>query len=159
MERADRQGRILHTIDKIGRQINLLHGYEIRNRHILKISPQGNFEESEDMACNQHTGVIMSLMSRHGGYNVLSDAFRWGTLSQGSNLIEIWRDREGLLQYCRLGFNQFLLDSGLTKTDLSDCKDILTGQWISTDKAKMLVPTAADEIERIKPLTHTSRGP
>ena len=28
MERADRQRRILHTIDKIGRQINLLHGYE-----------------------------------------------------------------------------------------------------------------------------------
>lgn len=159
MERADRQNRILHTIDKIGRQINLLHGYEIRNRHILKIAPQGNFEENEDMACNQHTGVIMSLMARHGGYNTLSEAFRWGTLSQGSNLIEIWRDREGLLQYGRLGYNQFLLDHGLTKSDLSDCGDILTGQWISTEKAKMLVPTAANEIEGIKPLTHTSRWP
>ncbi len=159
MERADRQNRILHTIDKIGRQINLLHGYEIRNRHILKIGPQGNFEENEDMACTQHTGVLMSLMARHGGYNILSEGFRWGTLSQGSNLIETWRDREGLLQYGRLGWNQFLLDHGLTKTDLSDCGDILTGQWISTEKAKMLVPTAADEIETIRPLTQTSHWP
>ncbi|KKN77219.1 hypothetical protein LCGC14_0361970 [marine sediment metagenome] len=159
VDRANQQGRVLHTIDKIGRQINLLHGYEIRNRHILKIGPQGNFDAAEDQACNQHTGVIMSLMARHGGYNVLSEAFRWGTLVQGSNLIESWRDRDGLIQYGRLGWNQFLLDHGLTKSDLSDCMDILTGQWISTNKAKMLVPTAADEIEDIRPLTQTSRWP
>ncbi len=159
MERADRQGRILHTIDKIGRQVNLLHGYEIRNRHILKIGPQGGFDEQEDQACTQHTGVTMSLMNRHGGYDIFSDAFKWGTLVQGSNLIEKWRDRDGLIQFGRLGWNQFLLDHGLTKDDLSDCGDILTGQWTSTDKVKMLVPTRADEIERIKPLTHTSRWP
>ncbi len=159
MERADRQGRILHTIDKIGRQVNLLHGYEIRNRHILKIGPQGGFDQQEDRACNQHTGVTMSLMNRHGGYTVLSDAFKWGALVQGSNLVEQWRDRNGQIQFGRLGWNQFLLDAGLTRDDLSDCGDILTGQWISTGKAKMLVPTAADDIERIRPLTHTSRWP
>jgi hypothetical protein len=159
MEKADRQGRILHTIDKIGRQINLLHGYEIRNRHILKIGPQGNYDENEDQACNQHTGVLMSLMARHGGYNILSDAFRWGILSQGSNLIESWRDRDGLIQYGRLGYNQFLLDHGLTKDDLSDCGDIITGQWISSDKAKVLIPTAADDIDGITPLTHSSHWP
>ncbi len=159
MERADRQGRILHTIDKIGRQVNLLHGYEIRNRHILKIGPVGGFDAQEDQACTQHTGVTMSLMSRHGGYDVFSDAFKWGTLVEGSNLIEQWRDRNGLLQFGRLGWNQFLLDHGLTKDDLSDCGDILTGQWISAEKAKMLVPTRASEVEKIQPLTHTSRWP
>ncbi|KKN06857.1 hypothetical protein LCGC14_1072870, partial [marine sediment metagenome] len=159
MDRADRQNRLLHTIDKIGRQVNLLHGYEIRNRHILKIGPQGNFDEAEDHACSQHTGVIMSMMARHNGYDVQSEAFKWGILVQGHNLIESWRDREGTIQYGRLGWNQFLLDHGLTKDDLSDCGDILTGQWISTLKAKMLVPTAADEIEKINPLTNTSRWP
>lgn len=159
MERANRQNRLLHTIDKIGRQVNLLDGYEIRNRHILKIGSQGNFDETEDQACNQHTGVLMSLMARHGGYDMMSQAFKWGTLVEGHNLIESWRDRNGLIQYGRLGWNQFLLDHGLTKDDLSDCADILTGQWISSDKAKMLVPTRADVIEGIKPLTHSSRWP
>ena len=159
MEKADRQGRILHTIDKIGRQVNLLHGYEIRNRHILKIGPQGGFDAVEDQVCSQITGVVMSLMSRHGGYDMLSEAFKWGTLVQGSNLVEQWRDRDGLIQFGRLGWNQFLLDHGLTKDDLSDCMDILTGQWVSIDKAKMLVPTSAEKIENINPLTHTSRWP
>ena len=159
MERANQQNRILHTIDKIGRQVNLIHGYEIRNRHILKIGPQGNFDAQEDQACNQHTGVTMSIMARHSGYDTMSDAFKWGTLVQGSNLIEQWRDREGLIQFGRLGWNQFLLDAGLTKDDLSDCADILIGQWITADKAKMLVPTRASEIEKIRPLTHTSRWP
>ena len=157
VQRANQQGRILHTIDKIGRQVNLIHGYEIRNRHILKIGPVGNFDAQEDQACSQHTGVTMNLMASHGGYDILSDAFKWGTLVQGSNLIEQWRDRDGLIQFGRLGWNQFLLDNNLTKTDLSDCGDILTGQWITESKAKMLVPTRADEIEKIQPLTHTSR--
>jgi hypothetical protein len=156
-EAADRQDRILHTLDKIGRQVNLLHGYEIRNRHILKIGQQGAFEEKEDEACNQHTGVSMSLMARHGGHDTLSEAFKWGTLVQGSNLMEMWRDRDGLIQYGRLGWNQFLLDHGLSKPDLSDCQDILTGQWVSTEKVKMLVPTRADLIDDIDPLTTSSR--
>ena len=156
-DQADKQDRVLHTIDKLSRQVNLLHGYEIRNRHIMKIGPVGAFDEKEDEACNQHTGVIMSLMAAHNGYDVLSDAFKWGTLVQGSNLIEQWRDRDGEIQYGRLGYNQFLLDHGLTKTDLSDCGDILTGQWISSEKARMLVPTKADDIDDIEPLTHSSR--
>ncbi len=92
MQQANRQNRLLHTIDKIGRQVNLIHGYEIRNRHILKIGPQGNYDENEDQACNQHTGVLMSQMALHGGYDIFSEAFKWGTLVQGSNLIETWKD-------------------------------------------------------------------
>lgn len=156
-ERAKRQDRDLFTIDKIGRQVNLLSGYEIRNRHILKIGPQGMPDEQEDDACRQHTGVVMSLMARANGYGVLSDAFKWGTLVQGSNLVEIYRDREGNLQFARLGYNQFLLNPGLTKTDLSDCDDILTGRWISEDKAKFLLPSEADKIDSIKPLLTSTR--
>lgn len=156
-DRADEQNRILYTFDKINRQVNLLHGYEIRNRHILKIGPVGNYETQEDEACNQHTGVVMSVMSRHSGYDTLSKAFKWGTLVQGSNLIEQWRDREGNIQFGRLGFNQFLIDDGITKDDLSDCQDILTGQWISAEKAKMLVPTRAGKINKIAPLTSSRR--
>jgi hypothetical protein len=154
---AQDQDRILHTIDKIGRQVNLLSGYEMRNRHILKISPQGMPDEQEDDACRQHTGVIMALMSRYGGYHTLSEAFKWGVLVQGSNLLEPYRDREGNIQFARLGFNQFLLNPGLTKSDLSDCDDILTGRWISKDKAKFLLPTKSDEIDEIQTLTFSDR--
>ena len=99
----------------------------------------------------------MSDMSRNDGYDVLSEAFKWGILVQGHNLIEQWKDRDGQLQFGRLGFNQFLIDQGTTKTDLSDCQDIITGQWISDDKAKMMVPTKASMIDKITTLTSSSR--
>lgn len=153
-EDADRQ---LHTLDKTARQVNLLHGYEIRNRHILKIGPIGKPQEQEDEACRQHTAMVMALMARNGGYSTSSNCFKWGTLVQGSNLFEFWRDREGRLQFNRLGWNQFLLNPSLTKTDLSDCDDILTGRWISKDKVKMLVPTA--DIDDITPLKFGERWP
>lgn len=157
LEKAESQDRTLHTLDKTARQVNLLWGYEIRNRHILKIGPVGMPEQREDEACRQHTAMVMALMARNGGYSTLSNSFKWGTLVQGSNLLEFWRDREGLLQFSRLGWNQFLLNPSLTKTDLSDCDDILTGRWISKDKVKMLVPTA--EIDDITPLRFGERWP
>ncbi len=155
-EKAQDQDRTLYTLDKIGRQVNLLHGYEIRNRHILKIGPQGK-PSGEDKACSQHTSVLMNLMVMAGGYNVLSEAFKWGPLVQGSNLIEIWRDRDGDLQFSRLGWNQFLLNPGLTKTDLSDCGDILIGRWIDERRIKFLLPENSDDLESIQPLTNTNR--
>jgi len=156
---AEIQDRDLFTIDKIGRQLNLLHGYEIRNRHILKIGSQGSIDMPEDIACGQHTKLLMSLMARRGGYEVLSDAFKWGTLVQGSNLIEIWRDRDRNLRFGRLGWNQFLLNPNVVMDDLSDCGDIMTGQWISKDKTKSLLPSAADKIDKIRTLSQSSRWP
>ena len=154
---ADEQDRILHTLDKTARQVNLLHGYEIKNRHILKIGPVGMPQQEEDEACRQHTAMTMALMARNSGYSTLSNSFKWGTLVQGSNLFEFWRDREGILRYGRLGWNQFLLDPSLVETDLSDCDNILTGRWISEDKVKMLVPTA--DIDGITPLKFGERWP
>ena len=155
-KQAELQNRTLYTLDYIGRQVDLLWGYEIKNRHILQIGPQGK-PSAEDKACSQHTSLLMSLMTMAGGYDVLSESFKWGPLIQGQNLIEIWRDREGDLQFSRLGWNQFLLNPGLTKTDLSDCGDILIGRWIDEKRIKFLLPTNSDDLEGIQPLTNVSR--
>ena len=156
-EQARLQDRELYTIDKIARQVNLLHGYEIRNRHILKIVPVGRADPYEDAATHQMSKMVMALMRLSGGYDVISDAFKWGALVQGSNLIEIWRNRNGDLQFTRLGWNQFLLDPQLTKPDLTDCKDICIGRWIDQDKAKMLLPLEADKIDAIPKLVTSGR--
>lgn len=156
--KAEDQGRDLYVLDKIGRQVNLLHGYEIRNRHILKIGPQGKPLLEEDKACSQHTSLVMNMMVMRNGYDVLSNAFKWGTLVQGSNLIELWRDRRGDIQFSRLGWNQFLLNPGLTKTDLSDCGDILIGRWIDERRVNELLPANVDiNSDELKPMTNVSR--
>lgn len=154
--KANLRGSKLYVINKMARQINLLHGYEVRNRHILKIGPT---EGQDDQACTQHTGVVMHAMSAGNvsGYDVMSEAFKWGPLISGSNLIEMWREREGDFRYSRHGFNEFLLNPALKQRDLSDCDDILLGQWVSKDKVKMLLPTGADKIKNIQILDTTDR--
>ena len=154
--KADLKRSQLYVINKMARQINLLHGYEIRNRHILKIGPT---EGQDDLACQQHTGVVMHAMSAGNvsGYDVMSESFRWGPLVSGSNLIEMWKEREGNFRYHRHGYNGFLLDPAVTQRDLSDCDNILLGQWVSKDKVNMLLPTGADKIRDINILTTTER--
>jgi len=157
--RAKEQERDLETIDKIGRQVNLLVGYRIRNRHILKIGPQGQPDDMEDKACEQLSGIVMNLMELNGGYEIKDQCFRWGNLVEGSNLLEIYRDREGDLRFGRLGYNQFLLSESPDNLDLSDCGDILTGRWLTEENVKRLLPENSDEIKSIEPLNYTDRWP
>lgn len=130
--------RSLLVMNKIKRTINLISGYEQKNRHILKISPVGR--EDDDVS-RQLTSCVMQCMNYCDGYDYISDAFKYGNLVTGSNLLVLWRDRNGTLKLDRIGHTGFLLDSGITKTDLSDCSNILTGKWLPSDRIQMLLPT------------------
>lgn len=149
-------GRTLHVFNKIRRQVWLIHGYEIRNRHVLKIHPVG---KEDDPVSNQMTGAIMHTMEVAEGYDVLSQAFKWGPLISGSNLLEIWRDREGHLQFARRGHNSFLLDPSFTRPDLSDCDSITTARRLHKRHVKRLLPKGSDKIDKIQPLTQNLRWP
>ena len=145
---AKKTGRSLVPFPKTTRQVELLHGYEIKNRHILKIGAVG---KEDDIAARQHTGIIMQQMAQ-GGYDMLSETFKWGALVTGSNLFEVYLDREGRVQFGRRPHNGFMLDPGFTLPDLSDCRHILTGKWLHEDAVKKLLPTEADRIDKIPPM-------
>ena len=141
-------GRTLYPFNKTSRQVDLIHGYEIRNRHVLKIGP---VDKNDDEAASQHTGLVMQQMNSARGYDWQSDCFKWGSLVTGSNLMEIYIDREGNIHFGRLSYSSFLLDPALWSSDLSDCRNILTGRWLHEDIIKALLPTEADKIDKIAP--------
>ena len=158
-KKAELQGRELYVIDKTKRQLDLLEGYEQRNRHILKITPT---EGEDDFVSQQLTGIIMQIMAGgrgYTGYDCMSAAFKWGSLATGSNLLEIWKDRHGNLKLSRRAFNSFLLDPMMTQPDLSDCGHILTGQWVRSDRVKLLLPEKSDKIDNINPVRNSIRWP
>ncbi|KKN77687.1 hypothetical protein LCGC14_0358130 [marine sediment metagenome] len=158
-EKATLQGRKLLTFDKTQRQLNLISGYEERNRHILKIAPQGL---EDDPPSTQHTKIIMQQLGAgqgFTGYDLMSKAFKWGCLASGSNLVEIFRDRNNNLKLGRRGFNSFLLDPLLNNPDLSDCSYILTGQWVHEDRVKLIIPTEADKIDNLNTISSFPRWP
>ena len=139
IKQAKETDRTLYPFNKTARQVDLIHGYEIRNRHILKI---GGIEQRDDPAASQHTGVIMQQLSYADGYDILSECFKWGSLITGSNLFEMYFDREGIMRFARRPHNSFLLDPSFRNPDLSDCRHIITGQWLHGDEIKMILPTA-----------------
>lgn len=151
---AEKMKRFFYGINRLKRQINLIHGYEIKNRHILKIGPIGG---EDDKACQQHTGLVMQEMQGFGGYDTLSEAFRFGPLITASNLVEIYKDRFGDIQFGRLGYNEFLLDPHIKKTDLSDCNSILIGRWLPKDKIRLLIPKDADKIPEVSNMDFSTR--
>lgn len=141
--KAQRQGRSYLPMNKIKRQINFLCGHEIKNRHILKITPIGR---EDDKACQQHTGLVMQQMACFGGYDTLSDCFKMGSLVSGSNLLEIWKDRNGNIRFGRLGFNEFVLTPDFRNGDLSDCSSIIIAKWLDPNKINYLVPQGSDKV-------------
>jgi len=156
---AERQGRRLLTFDKTARQVNLISGYEERNRHILKIAPVGM---EDDIPSTQHTKIIMQQLGGGRGmlgYDVMSKAFKLGCLASGSNLVELYRDRFGHFVLGRRGYNSFLLDPLFTNPDLSDCGFILTGQWLHEDQVKSVIPTNGDTIDDINTIESSPRWP
>ncbi len=145
-EYAQQNDRTLYAFGKSTRQVSLLSGYEIRNRHLLKIGPVGR---EDDNACRQHTSLLAWQMSLFFGYEQLSEAFKWGSLVTGSNLFEFWRDRQGLIRFGRRSFNSFLLDPNLSQPDLSDCDGILCGRWLPDAQVKALLPDRTEDIDAI----------
>ena len=156
VEFARFHGRALLTFQRMKRQVNLISGYEIKNRHSLKIGPVG---QDDDITAGQHTALIANQMQQSSGYDFLSDAFKWGTLVSGSNLLEIWRDRDSQLQFHRRGYCGFLLDPMLSRSDLSDCGYIITGQWLRKSAIQCLVPEDADKVSSVDNGPHHPRWP
>jgi len=142
---AKRINRTLYPFNDTHRQVDILSGLEIQDRHVIKIGPVG---KEDDEAANQHTGIIMQQMAA-GGHLMRSECFKWGSLVSGSNLLDIYNDREGVRRFARRPYNSFLLDPSFRNPDLSDCRNILTGQWLHEDTVKMLLPEKADSIDKI----------
>ena len=150
-----KEGRTGFAFNKIRRFVELLSGFEIKDRHVLKIGPVGI---EDDLAANQHTGVIMQQMNLYDGYDVLSDAFKLGSLVTGANLVEMYTDRRtDDVNFARLGYNEFLIDPTFSKRDLSDADFILRGKWLTDDQVKRLLPGKEREIDAIMPNNGGSR--
>jgi len=132
------QNREVLNFNITRRIVKMISGYERRNRLALKIGPS---EGSDATVAGQLTGIIMPLMENNHGYEVMSDAFEMGTLVPGMNLIELYIDRWGNIQFARKPYNKFLLDPNFTRRDLKDCGYIIIHEdGMLTDDVISLIP-------------------
>jgi len=146
------EGRNAYVFNNIRRIIKQITGYQRKNRLSSICSPvEPNDQEVSDVM----TDVLLYVMNRSGGYNVLSDAFE-GALVTGFNLISLYMDYSadpvnGDIKICREPFNSFIIDPNFSKLDLSDCRYIIRRRYVDKDTVKLLLPGKEKEIDELSP--------
>lgn len=144
------QRRSSFTYNKIRRLINLVQGYQRKNRLSTVISPIEN--ASEDTA-KQFTDVMQYVMQSSDGYEAISDAFK-GALTTGLSFVSPYMDYRndpvsGDIKFHVDDWNAVIMDPFWTKKDLSDCSFVARRKFLSRTEIISLLPDKEEEINAL----------
>ena len=135
------QRRSSFTYNKIRRLINLVQGYQRKNRLATVIKP---IEDASEDTAEQFTDVMQFIMQSADGYEAISDAFK-GALTTGMSFLSPWLDYRndpisGNIKFHRDDWNAVIMDPFFTKKDLSDCSFIARRKFLSRTEIISLLP-------------------
>lgn len=144
------QRRSSFTYNKIRRLINLVQGYQRKNRLSTIISP---IEDASSDTADIQTDVIQYIMQYSDGYEAISNAFK-GALTTGMAFVSPWLDYRddpvsGDIRFHVDEWNAVILDPFLTKRDLSDCSFLARRKYLSRTEVISLLPEKQDVVERL----------
>jgi hypothetical protein len=135
------------SFNRIRRVINMIDGYQRRNRKSTIVTP---IENGSDETADQFTKVLMWINQQEGVLETISDSFK-GTLVTGMNLLQVWVDYRndpisGNIKVDNCSYNSFLIDPFFRKTDLSDCNGIWKRSYLKKREVISLMPEHKDFI-------------
>ena len=141
------QRRSSFTYNKIRRLINLVQGYQRKNRLSSVVSPIEN--ASEDTA-RQLSDTMQFVMQNSDGYEIISEAFK-GALTTGLSFISPWVDYRddpvsGDVRFHHDAWNAVITDPFFSKKDLSDCSFLARRKFLSRTDVISLIPEKEDVI-------------
>lgn len=132
----------------INSTLQMISGYQRRNRKTTVCIPTlPNMQKTSD----QITKCLYHVHNQSGAYQIYSDAFEQGALTQGIGLISIFKDTtndpiSGDIKLRYVDFKSVLIDPYFRRHDLSDCRFIWTRQFFDREEAALLYPDHADDI-------------
>jgi hypothetical protein len=135
------------NFNRIRRVINMISGYQRRNRKSTICVPVENGDEE---TADQFTKVFMWLNQQEGILETISDSYE-GALVAGMNLLQVWVDYRsdpvsGNIKVDNCSYNSFLIDPFFRKHDLSDCNAIWKRSFLTKREACSLMPGHDEEI-------------
>lgn len=141
------QRRSSFTYNKIRRIVNLIQGYQRKNRLATIISP---VEDGSQETAALFTDVMQHVMESADGYSMISDAFK-GALTTGLSFISPYMDYRddpvsGDVKFNLDEWNAVILDPFFTKKDLSDCSFVARRKFLSRTDVISLLPEKEDVI-------------
>jgi len=135
------------NFNRIRRVVNMVSGYQRRNRKSTVVMPQ---EGSDELTADQFSTLLQWVNNQTNAYHTISEAFE-GALTTGLNLMSVWLDFRsdpvnGDIRIDNLNYNNVLLDQYFTKPDMSDAAFIWTRKFLTRDQAASLIPERKKEI-------------
>lgn len=144
------QRRSSFTYNKIRRLINLVQGYQRKNRLATVVRP---IENASEQTAELFSDTMQFVMQNADGYEAISDAFK-GALTTGLSFLSPWIDYRndpvsGDIRFHRDDWNAVIMDPFFTKRDLSDCSFIARRKFLSRTEVCSLLPDKADVINSL----------
>lgn len=144
------QRRSGFTYNKIRRLINLVQGYQRKNRLSTTLAP---VEDAAEDTANLFTDVMQHIMGNADGYEAISDAFK-GALTTGLSFLSPYIDYRndpvsGDIKFHRDDWNAVIMDPFFTKKDLSDCSFVARRKFLSRTEITSLLPDKEDVIKAL----------
>jgi aromatic ring-cleaving dioxygenase len=138
------------NFNKIKRIVNMISGYQRKNRKTLDVIP---VENSDQQTADQFSKVLRWANGQQNVMNTVSEAFL-GSLITGMNLLSVWMDYRtdpfsGDLKVDNMSYNGYLIDPYFKKTDLSDCNYIWTRKFLAKKQIASLMPDRKEDIMKM----------
>lgn len=135
------------NFNRIRRVINMISGYQRRNRKSTIVVP---VENANAETADQFSKIMMWVANQEGMLETISDSFE-GSLVTGMNLLHVWMDYRtdpisGNIRVDNCSYNSFLIDPYFRKMDLSDCNSIWKRSFLTKRECISLLPEYAEQI-------------
>jgi len=135
------------NFNRIRRVINMVSGYQRRNRMSTIVTPVDN---GDAQTADQFTKIMMWVNNSDNVLETISEAFH-GSLVTGLNLLHVWMDYRsdpvsGNIKIDNCSYNSFIIDPYFRKPDLSDCNGLWKRSYLTKRQAVSLLPDYKDEV-------------
>lgn len=146
------------NFNRIRRVVNMVSGYQRRNRKSTTVIP---IENADELTADQFTQIMFWLNSQENVLETISESFH-GALVTGMNLLHVWMDYRndpvsGNIKVDNCSYNSFLIDPYFRKADLSDCNGLWKRSFLTKQEAASLLPDHADTIASLSTQEGTGR--
>ena len=136
-----------YSFNRIRRVVNMMDGYQRRNRKSIIVTPVENADQD---TADQFTEIMLWVGQQENMLETISNAFR-GSLITGMNLIGVDMDYRtdpvsGNIKIKQYHPSSFIIDPYFTTKDFSDCNYIYSRTYLTPQNAVSLMPDKEDEI-------------
>lgn len=141
-------GRKQFNFNLLNSQIQMVSGYQRRNRKSTVCIPTKNGIQK---TADQFSKCLFYVHNKAGMYQIYSDAFEQGALTQGLGFLSIYKDMtndpiSGDIGMRYVDMKSVIFDPYFRKHDLSDCRFIWTRQFFDKHELVFLYPQLEDQI-------------